>query len=85
MTVGLGLCSGVSFDVPYDSHFTKLELTAWKPCLVMPTGESDCKVTDCVSHVKRPQPHMMLSSSSTHIHMRTHVKIPIKYGKKRDV
>ena len=51
-----------------------LELSALKPCLVMPTGESDCKVTDCVSHVKRPQPHMMLSSSSTHIHMRTHVK-----------
>ena len=67
----------VSFAFP----FTALELSALKPCLVMPTGESDCRVTDCVSHVKRPQPHMMLSSSSTHIHMRTQVIKPNKYGK----
>ena len=73
--------SAAKHDVSNAFPFTALELSALKPCWVMPTGESDCKVTDCVSHVKRPQTHMMLSSSSTHIHMRTHVKIPNKYGK----
>ena len=40
MTVGLGLCSAVSFDVPYDSLFTTSELTALKPWSEVPAGES---------------------------------------------
>ena len=40
ITVGLGLCSAVSFDVPYDSLFTKLELTALKPWSELLAGES---------------------------------------------
>ena len=51
--VGLGLNSDVIHDVSYDSLFTALELSAFESWLVRPGKESNCKVTDCGSHVQR--------------------------------
>ena len=52
-TVGLSLNSASSRDVSYDFPFTALKLSALKPYLVRLARESDSKVTECGSHVKR--------------------------------
>ena len=49
----LCLNSAAIHDVSYDSAFTASESSASKPWLVRPVKGSDCKVTDCGSHVQR--------------------------------